>query len=101
MADRIAGVAVVAGGRRGGGGGGAPGLARRGAGVAILHRHRSDLAEQVVGEIQQRGRRALAVAADVADPQAVAAFFAKVAKALGPVDVLVHSAGATVDWSPV
>ena len=101
MADRIAGTAVVTGGSRGVGRAVALELASRGADVAILYRSRSDLADQVVRQIQERGRRALSVAADVGDPQAVAAFFAQVTETLGPVDVLVHSAGATVDWSPV
>jgi len=50
-------------------------------------------AETVVARIQADGGRAMAVAADVADPSAVRRLFDQAETAFGPVDVLVNNAG--------
>ena len=73
-------------------------LARDGADVALnYHRKDQRVAETAVA-IQAMGRRALPYAADVTDTLQVDAMVATVAKALGPVDIVVNSAGGP--WKP-
>ena len=47
------------------------------------------------------GRRAMPIALDLADAEAVQAAVARVRDEWGPIDLLVHSAGALAAWSPV
>ncbi|HEY7857539.1 MAG TPA: 3-oxoacyl-ACP reductase FabG [Candidatus Nanopelagicales bacterium] len=88
--------AIVTGAARGIGAAVAVRLAQDGFDVAVL-----DLDEEscrsVVEQVQQCGRRALAVGADVADEAGVAAAVARVAAELGAPTVLVNNAGVTRD----
>ena len=68
-------------------------LAAEGAAVAINYRADRDAAEQLVADIEALGSRALAVPADVSDGAAVTAMVESVESSLGPVDLLVTSAG--------
>jgi 3-oxoacyl-[acyl-carrier protein] reductase len=86
-------VAVVTGGARGLGRATARLLAQRGAAVCVNYSAHSDAAEALVAEIAAAGGRAMAVAADVADPAAVEAMVARIEAELGPVTVLVNNAG--------
>ena len=86
-------VAVVTGGARGLGRATARLLAQRGAAVCVNYSAHSDAAEALVAEIAAAGGRAMAVAADVADPAAVEAMVARTEAELGPVTVLVNNAG--------
>jgi 3-oxoacyl-[acyl-carrier protein] reductase len=86
-------VALVTGGSRGIGAAIALRLAREGADVAITYRSAVDSADQVVKEIEALGRRALAVRADSADPDAVRGAVDAVVAELGGLDVLVNNAG--------
>jgi NAD(P)-dependent dehydrogenase (short-subunit alcohol dehydrogenase family) len=87
-------VALVTGAARGIGRGIAEVFAEEGADVAV-----NDLeitpegAQSVVSWIQSKGRRSMAVKANVADRAAVEAMFEKVWEELGPVDILVNNAG--------
>jgi 3-oxoacyl-[acyl-carrier protein] reductase len=85
-------VALVTGAGQGIGAGIARALASEGAAVAVndLHPARAD---EVAEEIRAAGGRALPVAADVTDLDAVRAMVREVEGALGPVDVLVNNAG--------
>ncbi len=85
-------VALVTGGGRGLGRAYAQALAGEGAAVAVTARTEPELLE-TVQIIEQNGGRALAVTADVTDPNAVANMVAAVERALGPVDLLVNNAG--------
>jgi 3-oxoacyl-[acyl-carrier protein] reductase len=89
-------VAVVTGGARGIGRATARLLAQRGAAVCVNYAVHSDAAEAVAAEIVTAGGRAVAVAADVAEPAAVEAMVARTEAELGPVTILVNNAG--VAW---
>ena len=89
-------VAVVTGGARGLGRATAGLLAQRGAAVCVNYAVHADAAEAVVAEIATAGGRAIAVAADVAEPSAVEAMVTRTEAELGPVSILVNNAG--VAW---
>ena len=85
--------ALVTGASRGIGRAAALALASRGADVGVHCHQRRDLAEEVAGAIEGRGGRSIVVAADVADPDAVAGAIGDVGRAFGRLDVLVNNAG--------
>src|SRR5690349_20294372 len=89
-------VAIVTGAARGIGAATARRLAADGLAVAVL-----DLAEAACGDtvsaIAEAGGRAIAVGADVSDPDQVAAAVTRVADELGPPTVLVNNAGVLRD----
>jgi 3-oxoacyl-[acyl-carrier protein] reductase len=86
-------VAVVTGGGRGLGRASALLLAQRGAAVCVNYAASAAAANAVVDEIRAAGGRAIAVGADVADADAVAAMMAQAAAQLGTVTILVNNAG--------
>ena len=85
--------ALVTGGARGIGAGIARALADQGADVAITYEHSADRAAELVRELQQKGRRAVAIQADSADPAAVKRSVDEAVQALGGLDILVSNAG--------
>ena len=92
-------VALVTG--AGGGGIGrsaALSLARDGADVIVNYRRSADGAAAVCAAIETMGRRAIAIAGDVADPAAVRAMFEQARSALGHIDIVINSAGGA--WKP-
>lgn len=89
-------VAVVTGAARGLGRAAAQLLSKRGAAVCVNYAKQEDQAEALVNELCAAGGRAIAVAADVADPAAVDAMIARAEKELGPITILVNNAG--VSW---
>ncbi|HSB77315.1 MAG TPA: 3-oxoacyl-ACP reductase family protein [Candidatus Methylomirabilis sp.] len=86
-------VALVTGGSRSIGRAIALGLAGEGADVAVNYVQHADAAQGAVREIQALGRRAIAVRADTSRQAEVRAMVAEVTQALGPIDILVNSAG--------
>jgi len=97
MADSLKGrTALVTGGSRGIGAGICRALAVAGAAVAINCRERLDQANQLAEEIGKRGGRAIAVAADVSQRDAVAAMVERVKSELAPIDILVNNAGIAI-----
>ncbi|HTV01843.1 MAG TPA: glucose 1-dehydrogenase [Luteitalea sp.] len=86
-------VALVTGAGSGIGTGIATRLAEAGAAVAVHYHRSADGAAEVVGRITAAGGSASAFAADVTDPEDVAALFNAVARELGAVDVLINNAG--------
>jgi 2-hydroxycyclohexanecarboxyl-CoA dehydrogenase len=85
-------VAVVTGGASGMGEATCHELGRRGNQVAVLDVN-SEAAQRVCEELRAEGVHALGVAADVTNRPAVEEAFAKVRSELGPVGILVTSAG--------
>ena len=86
--------AVVVGGTSGIGRMLALGLADAGADVVASGR-RTDLIDQVAGEIERRGKRTLRVASDVGDVGSLENLRDRAVEAFGTVDVLVCVAGTT------
>ncbi|MDH5824686.1 3-oxoacyl-ACP reductase FabG [Luteimonas sp. RD2P54] len=86
-------VALVTGGSRGIGAAIARRLARDGADVALTYVTSARQAGDVVAAIEAAGRRGLAIAADSADPRAVAEAVERTVAVLGRIDVLVNNAG--------
>lgn len=68
-------------------------LAESGAHVAINWITHPEAADEVVKTIEKDGGTALAVKADVSNPEQVAAMFAEIDKAWGGLDILVNNAG--------
>lgn len=91
--------AVVTGGGTGIGRACSLRLAGSGRPVAVLYAHSVRDAAETVDEIVRRGGDALAIAADVTDDTSVRAAMASARERLGPVDVLVNNAGATVQMA--
>ena len=89
-------VAFVTGGSRGIGRACALVLAEAGAHVAIGGRHLPRLTE-VASEIEQLGRRALAVSVDLREPAQIKMAFDQVMEAFSRLDILVNNAGVTKD----
>jgi len=69
-------------------------LADEGADVCLAYGRHADDAESIADYARGLGRRAVAVAADLADPDAPAELVARAEAELGAVDVLVANAGA-------
>lgn len=86
-------VALITGASRGIGRGIAEIFAEEGADVAVNYIESAAPAEEVVNWVHCKGRRAIAVKADVSNRKEVEAMFEKVWKELGPVDILVNNAG--------
>ena len=97
MIDLSGKSAVVTGGSRGIGRAIALRLATQGADVAFSYKGNEAAAAATAAEIEALGRRALAVQADVSDPDAADALVKTVVEAFGKIDILVNNAGITRD----
>ena len=85
--------ALVTGGSRGIGRAVCLALAESGARVAVNYIGDEKAAAATLADVESRGARGIAVKADVADHQAVSDMVATVENELGPIDLLVTSAG--------
>jgi 3-oxoacyl-[acyl-carrier protein] reductase len=85
--------ALVTGASRGIGASIAKVLAAEGADVAITYEKSEQRAAEVVQAIKALGRRAVAIQADSADPEAVQRSIDKTVAELGGLDILVNNAG--------
>lgn len=86
-------VLLITGASRGIGAATARLAAARGWDVAINYARDAAAAEAVAADVRRAGRRAITVAADVADEAAVLAMFSRVDAELGPLRGLVNNAG--------
>src|SRR5512141_2727384 len=93
-------VALITGASKGIGAAIARELAAKGAAVAVNYSGSKAEAEKVVAEINQAGGKAIAVQANLADPDSISPLVDKTVKALGPIDVLVNNAGV-YEFGPV
>jgi len=92
-------VAVVTGSSRGIGKAIALGLAKQGANIVVNYpvEAEKDSATEVVSEIKELGREAVAMKADVSNLDEVQSMMKKVKKECGSIDILVNNAGITRD----
>jgi NAD(P)-dependent dehydrogenase (short-subunit alcohol dehydrogenase family) len=92
-------VVLVTGGSKGIGLACAEAFAAEGARVAISSRSDANLAAAEKG-LRAKGYEAVSAAADLGDPKAALALVAEVERRLGPIAVLVNSAGAAKRYAP-
>ncbi|WP_245489069.1 SDR family NAD(P)-dependent oxidoreductase, partial [Mesorhizobium sp. M7D.F.Ca.US.004.03.1.1] len=85
--------AIVTGASKGIGAAIAQRLARDGVAVVVNYARGRAEAEELVRSIEAGGGKAIAVQADIADPNGLAALFDAGEKAFGGIDILVNNAG--------
>jgi NAD(P)-dependent dehydrogenase (short-subunit alcohol dehydrogenase family) len=93
-------VALITGGSKGIGRAIALAFADAGADVAVAARGPEAL-EKAAREVEERGRRAVAIPADVADPAQVEPLIERTTSQLGGLDILVNNAGAAPFFSHI
>lgn len=93
MNTAVAKVLLVTGGSRGIGAACCRLAAAHGWDVAVNYTRDAAAAGRVAADVRARGRRAITVAADVADEAQVLAMFRRIDTELGPLDALVNNAG--------
>ncbi len=91
------GCALVTGGSRGIGAATAIALAREGWPVGVNYHSNGDAAAEVVEQIQAAGGKAVALQADISDPDGPDALLAELQERFGTVLVLVNNAGTSAD----
>lgn len=90
-------IALVTGASRGIGREIALGLAKQGADVVVNYSGSEDRANQVIAEIKELGRNAIAVQCDVSNSESVANMVKATIDTFGKLDILVNNAGITKD----
>ena len=68
-------------------------LAKEGANVAFLYLEQTDMANEVVEEIEKHGRKALSFKCDVRDRTGLKNLFQKFESDWGSIDILINNAG--------
>jgi 3-oxoacyl-[acyl-carrier protein] reductase len=93
-------VALVTGASRGIGKSIALALARAGAHVAVNFRAKGEAAAEVCVEIEDLGRKAIGIQADVSKTADVDRMVSTAEKALGPIEIVVNNAGIAQIYPP-
>src|SRR5208337_3570578 len=93
-------VALVTGASKGIGAAIARELAARGAAVAVNYSDSKAAAEKLVAEINTAGGKAIAVQANLSDPDSIGPLVKKTARELGPITTLINNAGI-YDFGPI
>ena len=93
-------VAIITGASRGIGRGCAERLARDGVSVVVGYGSNKAGADATVAAVGAAGARAIAVAADVADEEAIAGLFDRAEETFGGIDVVINAAGR-MDLAPL
>lgn len=97
MSLLIGRIALVTGASRGVGAAIARMLAGRGADVIVNYRSKARRAEEIAGDVRRAGRRAVAVRADLTNPEESTAMFANVREHFGRLDLLVLNASGGLE----
>jgi NAD(P)-dependent dehydrogenase (short-subunit alcohol dehydrogenase family) len=97
LTDRVA---LVTGAGSGIGAAAALTLARAGADIVLVSRTAEEV-EEVAAAIEALGRKALPVAADVADAKAMSRLFARIGRRFGRLDFVFANAGVNGVWAPI
>jgi NAD(P)-dependent dehydrogenase (short-subunit alcohol dehydrogenase family) len=74
-------------------------LAKKGATLAVLYRAHAKEADAVVEQIEAAGSRAMAIQADLLEPESVKRSINQIGTRYGPIDILVNNAGEMTDVS--
>lgn len=90
-------VALITGASSGIGKGIAMAMADEGALIVVNYIGQADAAREVVGEIERKNTRVIAVEADVSNEDQVRRMFGKAIKEFGTVDILINNAGIQRD----
>lgn len=93
-------VALVTGGGSGLGAASAKKLAQVGAQVGVLSRTRDEI-EKVAREIESAGGQAVALEADISDPQQMQAAVEQLVQRFGRLDIVFANAGINGVWAPL
>jgi 3-oxoacyl-[acyl-carrier protein] reductase len=93
-------VALVTGASKGIGSAIARELAARGAAVAVNYSGSKAAADKLVTEINAAGGKAIAAQANLSEPESIGPLVEKVAKELGPINILVNNAGI-YEFNPI
>jgi len=93
-------VALVTGASKGIGASIARELSARGAAVAVNYSGSKSAAEKLVAEIKAAGGKAIAVQADLSNPDSVGPLVERTARELGPISILVNNAGV-YEFGPI
>jgi 3-oxoacyl-[acyl-carrier protein] reductase len=90
-------IALITGSSQGIGRATAKRLAQSGADIIINYRTNASAAAEVKANIEEMGRRCVAIQADVSEEEEVARLIANANEALGPISILVNNVGTTRD----
>lgn len=93
-------VAIVTGASKGIGASIAIHMADEGASVVVNYSSSKEGAEKVVNEITKKGGKAIAVQANMSNPEDIKRLFSEAAKKFGKVDILVNNAGI-YEFTPI
>ncbi len=88
-------VALITGSSRGIGRTLALALAAQGGSVVVNYKQNEELAKEVVGEVEEAGGKAIAVRADIEDPEQIHALFDAAREEFGRLDYFVSNAAAS------